>query len=219
MNRYRKLNILLLLFTVFSLYAVPQPDVSREIVLQGSYGEVMSISVEPIAAQTQAYRFGMPFDIQDISVQSSAALGRPIAHWSFLSNSSTPFSIIVNATQLTYDGKIETAVPLDYCLTFNYNVSYSIDAEELSYSSSFTHSTTDDNPKSYAITYVNGEGDTVNSSDIDLSQLRGSVDGTIFFKFLENQGDKTSKDIISDDNLTPPGNYSALVTLTLEVNE
>ncbi len=218
MNRYRKLNILLLLFTVFSLYAVPQPDVSREIVLQGSYGEVMSISVEPIAAQTQAYRFGMPFDIQDISVQSSAALGRPIAHWSFLSNSSTPFSINVNAEKLTYDGSIETAVPLDYCLTFNYNVSYSIDAEELSYSSSFTHST-DDNPKSYAITYVNGEGKPVNSSDIDLSQLRGSVDGTIFFKFLENQGDKTSEDIISDDDLTPPGNYFARVTLTLEVNE
>ena len=210
----RKLIILILLISSTAiLYSDPQLDVSKELVLQGSYGSVMSIEVEPISAQTQAYRFGIPFDIQDISVQSSAAQGRPIAHWTFLSNSTTPFSIGINAAKLTYDGESDTDVPLNYELLFTYNVSYFIHGKEQSNSGNFTHSTAlNPDGNTYPIIFVNEDGSTIESSSIDLSSLRGSVDGTIYFKFASGQ-EKT----IDDDNTAPPGNYSALVTLTVEV--
>ena len=201
--------LLMLIICMVPLYSVPVPDVSREIALQGAYRDVKSISVEVIPAQTQSYRFGMPFDIQDRGVEYTAtdSPGRPIAHWSFLSNSTKPFRISVSAEPLRWVEDPEI-VALDYILTFTYRAGYYVAGsnsdESLYLDRNFRFDTSNTSDQSHTPSFP---------ENALMTRLRGSVDGTISFKFTEDGWKKAN----SED--APPGNYSANVSLKLEVIE
>ena len=214
MNKRILITLLFVIFLVFHLSATLVPDLSRAIKLQGALGEVLSVSVEPLSAQTSSYRFGMPFDVQDASVQYSSAdtLGRPIAHWTVLAN--TPFTITVQPADEN-KGKLvhvsQTSTPLDYILTFSYNLDYYVKGEAYSASGQdFIYKTNETSIPFNSSEAINNNGED-GYSLADEKALTGSVDGTIYFRFAENQ-----ESIIDDDKQVPPGNYEAKVKLILE---
>ena len=192
------------------LCAEPAPDVSRTIYLQGAYDNVLSIGVTPIASQTGLYRYGMPFDIQDASVQYAMYRGRPIANWTCLAN--TPFRIKVEAEKLA--SVIDTGFTLDYILTFSYNLDYYVKGAPHTVSGTdFVYQTNAASApfNSDEAIRKNGESGFI---DADETALTGSVDGTIYFRFANGQ-----VTTIDDDSLVPPGNYEARVKLILEAAE
>ena len=213
MNKRILITLLFVIFLVFHLSATLVPDLSRAIKLQGALGEVLSVSVEPLSAQTSSYRFGMPFDVQDASVQYSSAdtLGRPIAHWTVLAN--TPFTITVqpadeDSCKLVHVSNPST--PLDYILTFNYNLDYYVRGKAYSISGKdFVYKTNEPSTpfNSTEAIRIHGEEGLL----ADEKALTGSVDGTIYFRFAENQ-----ESIIDNNDLIPPGNYEAKIKLIIE---
>lgn len=216
MKRF-EIVLIIIIFTAVNLSAALVSDLSREIKLQGALGEVLSISVEPLSAQTSGYRFGMPFDVQDASVQYSSAgtLGRPIAHWTVLAN--TPFTITVQPADEN-NGKLvhvsEESTPLDYILTFSYNLDYYVKGSPHTVSGTdFVYQTNAASEpfNSDEAIRKNGESGFI---DADETALTGSVDGTIYFRFADNQ-----VSTIDNDSLVPPGNYEAKVKLILEAAE
>ena len=217
MNKRLLISMLFIICLVSNLSAVLVPDLSRAIKLQGALGEVLSISVEPLSAQTSSYRFGMPFDIQDASVQYSSAetLGRPIAHWTVLAN--TPFTITVQPADEN-NGKLvhvsETSTSLDYILTFSYNLDYYVKGEAHSASGQdFIYKTNETLPPFNSDEVIRNKGED-GYSLADEKALTGSVDGTIYFRFAKGQ-----EGIIDDNEKVPAGNYEAKVKLILEAAE
>ena len=198
MRKYLILSLLMLLSAALS--AVPAPDVMRTISLQGAYDDVLSVSVVPIAAQTGHYRYGMPFDIQDSSVQNNIYRGRPVANWTCLAN--TPFRVTVSAEPLKH---VTENYSLDYIVTFSYNLAYNIGNAAQNVSGMFEYST-----KRGMLTTGGGEFDELDKAD--KASFMGSVDGTVFFRFEERLE-------TAIDNEAPAGNYEAEVTLTLEALE
>ena len=102
---------------------------TRSFDIQGAYGKVLEIDVEPLAAQTQDYVQGMPFNIEDSLVQYVAPNddgtvnqqnGRHIADMSLISN--TDFNIYIRADKLRSVNKTKDGnyAELDYVLTFSY---------------------------------------------------------------------------------------------------
>ncbi len=212
--------IILLIFIicmVSHLSAVLVPDLSRAIKLQGALGEVLSVSVEPLSAQTSSYRFGMPFDVQDASVQysSEGTLGRPIAHWTVLAN--TPFTITVQPADEN-NGRLvhvsEASMPLDYILTFSYNLDYYVRGEAHSASGTdFVYKTNESSTPFNSREAIRKHGEDGYLS-ADEKALTGSVDGTVYFRFADRQAET-----IDDNTSVPPGNYEAKIKLILEATE
>ena len=107
-------------FFVFTIMLLPMysapysSELSRAISLQGAYGEVVSIEFEEIAAQTQSYLIGMPFNIQDQSVQSDSGAGRVISRWNIIAN--TPFYLKLSCDGLYHENysEIENYSPLQF---------------------------------------------------------------------------------------------------------
>lgn len=205
MRRKHIIFVLIFIFAVCQLIAAFRMDQSRAISLQGAVGAVSELYIKPISAQTTSYRFGMPFDIQDISVSSTAADGRPIAHWSVLSN--TKFIIeITTMEKLHHVDAASTDEGFDYTLTFTYDLSYFEGSEQKQDSGEPAISTFDDN-KSIDIV-----PNTANSSS-----FIGSVDGTIYFKFaVDPDSGESSTALDNRIDAAQPGSYEALVVLTVE---
>ena len=96
MRRKMVLSILAIILILLPLSAVQtQMVTSRPLELQAAYGEVTALSITRIAAQSEMYMIGMPFDIEDNFVQYGATeQGREIAKWSILSNTKFKIQII-----------------------------------------------------------------------------------------------------------------------------
>lgn len=199
-----KRSIICILFAVMmisSLYSADttySSELTREIQLQGAYDKVVSIEFDEIAAQSQSELSGIPFNIQDQTVQAGSGNGRAISRWNIITN--TPFTLRVSCDGMFHEDDIEKKKPsLEFSLTFTYDLAYYVKGEEDSDKGSFTYS--------YS-TESNGDENNVFSmipEDVvpDTNTFIGSVDGIVYFKF-----DTQATDIDNDD-LYPPGNYYA----------
>lgn len=196
----KKIFILICLILISSLpcfSASYTSDLSRELQLQGAYGDVIEVQFEPIAAQTQSYLIGMPFNIMDSSVQYSSGAGRVIARWSILTNTDFEISFSVDDRKLHHeDSSVDDSTALDFILRLTYNLSYYVGSK----------------PESR---YGEREFDTSNKDTWgpykilpevpDTGSFTGSVEGLVYFRFAEGTTD--------DINAAPAGNYVADVIM------
>ena len=188
---------LMMISSLYSADTTYSSELTREIQLQGAYDKVVSIEFDEIAAQSQGELSGIPFNIQDQTVQAESGNGRAISRWNIITN--TPFTLRVSCDGMFHEDVIEKKKPLNFSLTFTYDLAYYVSGNEESYKGSFTYST---DPES------NGdENNVINMipEDVvpDTNTFIGSVDGLVYFKF-----NTFSKDIDIDE-LYPPGNYYA----------
>lgn len=185
----------ILIAAVISVFAATySSDLSRAIQLQGAYREVVSLDFEEIAAQTQAYLIGMPFNIQDQTVQSSAGEGRVISRWNIITN--TPFTLRLSSEGMFHeDDLVAKQNPLYFNLKFSYNLSYYINGVAQSSEASFTYDSTNVTMDGISLVPAGAVPDS--------STFIGSVDGLVYFKFVTFSSD------IDDDTTYPPGKYYA----------
>lgn len=187
----------ILIAAVLSVFAATySSDLSRAIQLQGAYREVVSLDFEEIAAQTQAYLIGMPFNIQDQTVQSSAGEGRVISRWNIITN--TPFTLRLSSEGMFHeDDLVVKQNELLFNLKFSYNLSYYINGVAKSSEASFTYDSESG---------TTGGISLVPAGEVpDSSTFIGSVDGLVYFKFVTSSSD------IDNDTTYPPGKYYANV--------
>lgn len=190
-------------FFVFTIMLLPMysapysSELSRAISLQGAYGEVVSIEFEEIAAQTQSYLIGMPFNIQDQSVQSDSGAGRVISRWNIIAN--TPFYLKLSCDGLYHENysEIENYSPLQFDLRFTFDLGYFINSVEKSEEGEFTYSSGSQSEPVYLIP---------DGAVPDSGAFIGSVDGLVYFKFTSY-----ASNTLDDDNSYPPGKYHAEV--------
>ena len=200
-------TLMIFLLVSLQLSAAYTSDLTRGIALQGAYEDVLDINFEEIAAQTQAYIIGMPFNIMDSSVYpTNNGRGRVIANWSVLTN--TDFSIKLTCNDKLHHMEKEST-PLDFTLTFTYKLSYFIDGVpnegETKY---FSFNTAD--PSTFQQRLM--EDGTVP----DTGSFIGSVEGLVYFVFNENDANGNDQaEIINDIAQTPPGNYVAEVIVEI----
>ena len=228
--------ILCVMITLFPLSIFAQTKTSG-LVLQGAYDVALNMNITPIAAQTESYLAGMPFNIEEafVAYQENSD-GRAIATWNVLSN--TKFNIYIKAENMVHSTEEDyaPAVPLSYILTFSYNLAYP-GLEGFDGSGSFwlrsgsnmgfgTDSTTTDisaerpyeNDTSLP-TGITSEDSfyKVNlfdsqSFDENFTGFTGSVDGRVFFKFTEEASNALNNAAYD----YPAGNYTAIVTFFVE---
>ena len=197
----RKFILFLLLITSFYPVFAMKYDTGSTLPLQGGYGAVLNVEVETLKAQSNEYMAGMPFNIADRSVQPSSS-GRAIAEWSVLANSG--FNIRINAAPLKHIS--EPHEPLNYDLTFQYELGYVAFGEEVKKVgeievSSTNHTATIEEQVPYSL---------MQDASYDSGYLIGSVDGMIFFTFVDGTE-------ITDD--LPVGEYTARVDILIESGE
>lgn len=195
MKRFLLVCSILIAAVLSGFAATYSSDLSRAIQLQGAYREVVSLDFEEIAAQTQAYLIGMPFNIQDQTVQSSAGEGRVISRWNIITN--TPFTLRLSSEGMFHEDDLvdkQDAHALHFNLKFSYNLSYYIDGVAKSSEASFTYDSRSGTTDGISL---------VPAGEVpDSSTFIGSVDGLVYFKF------STSSDAIDSDTY-PPGKYYA----------
>lgn len=114
-------------------------EITNSLALQAGYEEVYEFSVSPIAAQSQSFVIGMPFNIEDAYIQHKeptsqgntpdgvmgSGTGRTIANWSMLFN--TPVDISISAEPLKHvktDISDHDSSPLTFSLAFDCNLSF-----------------------------------------------------------------------------------------------
>lgn len=235
-------KIFLGLAVSLSMFVLVAVDVEVEtktasIQLQGAYDVALNMGITPIAAQTESYLAGMPFNIEEDFVQyQENSDGRAIATWNVLSN--TKFNIYIKADNLVHATRNDYApkIPLSYILTFSYNLAYP-GLEGFDGSGSFwirsgstmgygTDSATTDisisNPYEGYASVPAGITDEDSFYKVNLFDstsfetftggFTGSVDGRVFFKFTEsatNALDNSASDYFA-------GNYKAIVTFFIE---
>ena len=232
-------TILLMLFISLMLFAETR---TASIQLQGAYQSALNMSIDPIAAQTESYLAGMPFNIEEEFVKYSLnSDGRAIANWNVLSN--TKYKIYIKVEDMFHVDDQNHANPLSYHLTFTYNLSYPEHLSQYDNAGSFlitsgkstTHNATSptkisivnksQNPQLtdnyYEVDFFDGMGDVKGG-------LTGTVDGRVFFKFTQDstkaiEDDKGKPDTAVDENEVAAtyksGNYTATVTFYLEEAE
>lgn len=237
----KKILIFLMLLHVISS-AIFADTRTATIELQGAYGTALNMTITPIAAQTESYLAGMPFNIEEDYVQYMAnSDGRVIANWNVLSNDI--FKIYIKADNMVYADETPNTpynpkTPLSYYLTFTYNLAYPT-AEAFDGNGSFYLTSGEimqygasDNNTIISITdkeYVTSIGNqTASFYEIDLfgdafghvqegAGFTGSVEGRISFKFTNS----ASKALLGIDTIDtrdqyPAGNYTANVTFFVE---
>lgn len=236
-------RIMLISMIMMSLAALSAAETnwefSRSFTIQAGRDTVASLEITPISAQTENYRIGMPFNIEDTQVQSSVngvanlGSGRTIANWSLISN--TNFDLTIQAEPLHYTGdQAEAAdVPsLNYILTFFCNltlangnqesVEFSFDLNGSRCSTNHGEaSTVTDGVSIFPAESASASStqfyfDLLKGENIGLEQgaFIGSLDGTIAFKFSD---DVTQAELASDTY--PAGSYEALVYIRLKEKE
>ena len=219
----KALIVLLIAMSAVSLNARSR---TKSFNIQGGYGDILEILVEPIASQTQAYLIGMPFNIEDNQVQyGKTESGRMIATWNILTNRMDgDIRLKVSGAKLKHSN--QPSSELDYELRFFYRLGYyntDGDLVDTGANEALMYSTDPDGsaqPK---------EGFTLFSSStaVELGSYIGSIDGSIYFMFTEDSsavirptdGSKANYTPSGSQPYFPGGEYSAEVTLTLEVGE
>lgn len=196
----KKISIFIsLLILIIPAYAY-EYDTGSAVALQGAYGDVLSIDITPMKAQSQEYMAGMPFNIADNSVRHESS-GRGIAEWSFISN--TDFNIKVNAEPLYCVN--QQSVKLNYELIFQYELGYTFLDEPMTIPGSFTIQSN----SNYVQDDVENQPPHSMTSDIedyDPEYFIGSAAGMIFFRLQDG----------NDIDSVPAGNYQATVEVLLE---
>ena len=210
---------------------------TSSIQLQGAYNSALNMNITPIAAQTESYLAGMPFNIEEEFVQyQENSDGRAIANWNVLSN--TRFNIYIKVENMVHADAANYApsIPLSYILTFSYNLAFP-NLTDLNGSGSFwvrsgstmgygTNSTTTeisiaqpyendtslpagimDEDSFYKINLFNS-----NIFDSGFVGFTGSVDGRVFFKFTQ----EATEALQTNADEYPAGNYKAMVTFFIE---
>ena len=227
----RIMIFVLILLIATSLFAETKTSMLQ---LQGAYGEAMNMSINPIAAQTESFISGMPFNIEEKFVQYNAnSDGRAIATWNVLSN--TKFNIYVKADDMApVDQKnYNPSVALSYILTFSYDLSYpgavfdgegsfSITSGPNDHSWEKTSPTTEisvvdetyGNNVSGTFYKINLFGDTtLLGSKLGAGEgYTGSIDGRVFFKFTQ----ASSTALVDSADEYPAGDYKATVVFFIE---
>lgn len=202
---------------------------TRSFDIQGAYGDVLEIDVEPLAAQTQDYVQGMPFNIEDSLVQYVAPNddgtvnqqnGRHIADMSLISN--TDFNIYIRAGKLRSVNKMENSdnyAELDYVLTFDYELAYhtSEGAEPSEVSGKIKYET------SNASVSQNGAGSNWRVYDIFNASYYtgfiGALNCPIYFQFTQAASaaiTAAKEQGIEGYKVLPYGDYTADVYIVLE---
>lgn len=220
-----------------TLYAETKTSV---IELQGAYGVALNMNITPIAAQTESFISGMPFNIEEEFVKYQPnSDGRAIATWNVLSN--TKFDIYIKADNmvpvLEPGSTYNPDVPLSYILTFSYNLSYA-DLTGFDGAGSFwltsgvnnsfgstAASTTEitvvediEYGESLSGTFYKINLFNSDSFNDEFEGFTGSVDGRIFFKFTEEATKAIEGDNDPDPSnyVYPVGDYTASVTFFVE---
>lgn len=156
-------------------------------------GPIQEVSITPIEATSLDDIEGIPFDLEDESVEYSAATNavvgkRHIANWSMYSNSKDP-KVTIDAPHLKHEG---TGVTVPYQMAFYFQFpdeeGKMIDGNIIVHSGTIYDSSRDEDRlwKDY----------TVNFTDRPVRLMLGN----------EN---------VKDDSVYPPGRYSAVVTVTI----
>lgn len=190
------LAIIILILLPTTLLAVIKEPTTKSFDIQGVYGTTLSLSVDPISAQVSSYIAGMPFNILDAQVNpEQVSGGRQIARWSAASN--TLFTIKVSADHMYHVNNVSTKEdPLEYILTFKYDVSVS-----------------DQSYEDQVFTVTSGTGEHEFNLANNLSSVGngfvGILNGGIFFRFTN-----TGWTIAHSDS-APEGEYIAEVTIKL----
>ena len=202
-----RINSLIVVMFLILISPLSARNETRAINLQGAYGDVAEVYIEAVPAQSQMYVSGMPFSIEDSTVQPSATStgGRYIADWSFITNTNVNLYIrgeYLTSVNPTPEGEY---AKLPYKLKFDYELAYVDNNGSSSESATFS--------------YSNGAGETyykyeiipgiANQSDLFL----GSLDGSVYFEFLK----KVDNNIPYDE--LPVGDYEADVYVVLEAAE
>ena len=236
----KRIFMLIIIFlTVLSLYSekitVNEKTIefkTSSVELQGAYEEALNMNINPIAAQTESFLSGMPFNIEEEFVKyNRLSDGRAIATWNVLSN--TRFNIYIRAERMYHVNDTNYNYPLDYILTFSYNLAYP-NLNNFNGAGSFyvtsnepvvTGAGTIEDPESALIPLISIEtpqGLEENFYKINLfddftdaitSGFTGSVDGSVYFKFTSDSTDAlhgTNKDNYKS------GDYTAIVKFFVE---
>lgn len=224
MKRFIILTLLVLLVSSV-LFGVANSVQSKRIGVQAGVGTTLFVNVSPIASQSQAYIMGMPFNVDDTLVSYGYNRnGRQVASWSLLTN--VPFSIKVEAADLKHG----TEYTLPYYLCFVYSLSYyAVDAanptaRERAFVIKSEGNTDTATPPAYSNVLSDEEYYSIHNSGVSFnlisdvsyeSRFVGTLDGLIYFKF----GSATQSSSSGGQGLldkAPGGEYSALVTVTVE---
>lgn len=200
------LIIIIAAFPMLSIFSKVD-SISKSVMIQAGYGEVVSMEIDRIPAQSTGYIAGMPFNIEESFVQSTQEIGRLIAHFSILSN--TRYEISIKSTPMRhmtgalYDAD---AYDLHYNLTFDYILGYrnTESSSEESQRTVLTYNSRTD---------TNEEADwKFDTSDYTDGNYIGTVNGSIYFRF-----DSGASSYIQGEGRTalPAGNYAADVTFEI----
>ena len=215
--------IILLIAIAFTASAVEGwKDMSKGFQIQGGVGGFVDIAIESIPAQTENYRLGMPFNVEDIQVQNTnQGSGRKIAEWSLVANEA--FELGIKAEKMKFDGTPQEGQKpknLDYIISFAFRLSDNSDTQYFTYntetaSAAITGGTSgrtnqiDSNDPDMKIVDILGTDPDRFKDDFFINNYVGILNENVYFKFVE------SPETISDDTLVPPGSYSAQVTLMI----
>ena len=187
--------------------------ITKNITIQGAFGEVAKIAVDPVPAMANSFMHGMPFNIEEPYVWFGYGEGRLIAYWSYISNSN--FSIEIEAEPMRYEGESAKDIePLTYILKFSSIPSYINSAGESISNTPYSFNVPVNSTTSNTI-YKWTELENITRQD---GTYIGAVNGSIYFQFDETATNR----IKSNDNLNknntadlPSGSYSANVTLRM----
>lgn len=205
--------LIILLLSCSAVFAATKTQ-TKGISIQAGYQDFADLRITPIASQSEAYLIGMPFNIEENYVQYNAdSSGRVIARWSVLSNARFTLEITEISPLINTTDKVSN-IELPYILTFDYDISYSMDG-------------IDNNSLSGFWRVVYGDDTTyrfILPSQVVSSEnfFIGSVAGNISFMFqdemeLDGVTRKVTDVVRSDD--APPGSYYALVKITIKTEE
>lgn len=202
----RIITVLLISLAILSSgFAEYRPEMSKPILIQGGYGSVLSLVIEPIAAQSQAYLVGMPFNIEEIFVQyDKTEYGRLIAYWNVVANDQFDLEICASNLHHIKDTVIEP-YNLPYNLTFEYDLSYYQDNESVAIPTRrFVVASTDTND----FTVVD---DIFKDTQVTAGTFVGALRGNIYFEFTE----ESSNRIMNQASTVPSGQYESTVTIKM----
>ena len=219
--RLKKLLAITIFFiSSLSLFAVNWTTETKHLAIQGGLQEVMHVSVEPIASQSQSYIMGMPFSVEDTLVQFNyGQYGRLVANISMIANSK--FKIVISAPDLAWNKEDSSTIDswsLPYILTIESDVSYytvnSVTPRNDNFVFAVKSTTADEvRPSSHTTStgiqitiYADNADVSLFNENVDYESLVGSAEGKVYFKFANNA--KIAE--------APDGDYTANVTIRLE---
>ena len=214
-------NILLLLVFIMFISSITAKVKTRSFDMQGAFGEVVEVDIEPVPAQTQSYIQGMPFNIEDALVQYNTSPdqnGRYIAEWSLIAN--VDFNIYIRADRLrSVNANSEGNHPeLDYVLSFDYDLSY------------YEPGLADPTQAAGRIKYETSDG-TENGADCQYRMYKiipestsfvglvGALNGPVYFQFTKDSTDLINTAKAAGEagyEILPAGDYTANVYIVIE---